>query len=401
MKVLFISNFVPYPSIRHAGGQTFNYYFSKALENNRFDVRLIGLCHYDEIQTIKQTYTSNVHPIITNGKRSTLLSRLFFDFFHLVFKKHSYEYTPYKKKQILKECKNIKKAGFNPDIIVLEWTASVMLAKSIKNLFPKAALVASEHDVSFLHAERDFENSKGLKRMILKNAYHDTKAKELDCLRMMDKTMVHNQKDAKLLIKNNIESNSIFELTPFYHNMSFVNRCVQDSDVLFWGAMNRKDNYEAALWFAKNVMPLLSDTEIRFVVVGNKPPKELVSLSNDKVKVVGFVESEVPFFANSFCFVSPLQSGAGIKIKNLEAFSSGIPVVSNKIGVEGIPVSDNVEYFHAETPKEFARAIKLLYQNREMAERVGRSGKIKVTEYFNLLTGEAKYMSMLEGLVHE
>ena len=70
--------------------------------------------------------------------------------------------------------------------------------------------------------------------------------------------------------------------------------------------MYRTENYEAAIWFINNVMPLLADTDVKFIVVGNRPPEILRKLSSEKVIVTGFVEDETSYFAQSMCFVSPL-----------------------------------------------------------------------------------------------
>ena len=69
-------------------------------------------------------------------------------------------------------------------------------------------------------------------------------------------------------------------LTPYYHDMRNIKREKINHDILFWGAMYRAENYDAAIWFIDNVMPLLEDTDIRFIVAGNRPPEILKSRKN-------------------------------------------------------------------------------------------------------------------------
>lgn len=50
---------------------------------------------------------------------------------------------------MLKEAMKLKRSGYMPDVIVLEWTNIVLEIEKIKAIFPDAKYVASEHDVSF------------------------------------------------------------------------------------------------------------------------------------------------------------------------------------------------------------------------------------------------------------
>ena len=57
---------------------------------------------------------------------------------------------------------SMKKEGYTPDVIVLEWTPIVLLADMIKEIFPQAKLVASEHDVTFLGYYRKYKYENGI-----------------------------------------------------------------------------------------------------------------------------------------------------------------------------------------------------------------------------------------------
>ena len=54
-------------------------------------------------------------------------------------------------------------------------------------------------------------------------------------------------------------------------------------------------------------------------------------------------------------FVCPILSGSGVRVKLLEAFAAGIPVVSTTIGAEGLARSDGEFCSLADDPREFAR----------------------------------------------
>lgn len=84
--------------------------------------------------------------------------------------------------------------------------------------------------------------------------------------------------------------------------------------------MSRHENYLSALLFIDKVMPLLSELDIRFIILGSNPPQDPNERQNERIIVTGFVDSIVPYFEKCMCMVAPLILGAGIKVKIIEAF---------------------------------------------------------------------------------
>jgi len=72
-------------------------------------------------------------------------------------------------------------------------------------------------------------------------------------------------------------------------------------------------------------------------------------------------------------FVCPILSGSGVRVKLLEAFASGIPVVSTSVGAEGLARTDGEFCALADDPADFAsRVVDILngpLQARAMAQR--------------------------------
>ena len=72
-------------------------------------------------------------------------------------------------------------------------------------------------------------------------------------------------------------------------------------------------------------------------------------------------------------FVCPILSGSGVRVKLLEAFAAGIPVVSTTVGAEGLARTDMEFCALADDPREFAaKALAILNcppQARAMTER--------------------------------
>lgn len=224
-------------------------------------------------------------------------------------------------------------------------------------------MVASEHDVTYVGYKRKVDYYTGFRKVIWKIKYHHERKVELDTLKLCNMILPQNSDNMELLKKDGISSDKLQWLVPYFHNMDSCIRTSNGKDILFYGAMARKENYLSAIWFIQNVMPMLEDLDVRFVVLGSNPPQQLKEYESDRVCITGFVDSIEPYFQRSMCLVAPLVLGAGIKVKILEAMSSGIPVLTNNLGIEGIPAKDGIEYFHCETPKEFEMKIRQIHNH--------------------------------------
>ncbi len=398
-KILYVANSIAYDSIRHAGGKTFNYYVKHLSLNPDNEVYVVGICKEEEVNLINQKNKFQTFPIISNGGLKIKIKRIFYDLLGLVTFRGSLKDSYYKKKSIIKCLKKLKRKGYKPDIVILEWTNIVLMVDSIKKIFPSAKFVASEHDVSFLGAERKYKLAKGLKRFILKRRYFKLKKNEIKALKNCNLILPHNFKDKNLLIENKVEENKISILTPYFNNMKDIVRQNVNKDILFWGAMNREENYEAALWFIENVMPLMKEDNVRFVVVGNNPPQALISKANDKIIVTGFVEDFKTYFEHSLCFVAPLFKGAGIKVKIIEAMSAGIPILTNKIGIEGIPASKGRSYFHCETAEDYKRTIEDILHGKYNINEIYQYQKEIIDKDFNLVESFIHYEKEIKSLI--
>ena len=365
-KLLWVSTELPYSKIPHAGGQTFNYYFKNITKDERFDVTLLA---YGPSEIKKQVVEENAktnqivcyyeNSVCSKIKRAVVNIESKINFFN----RHANLIQNNISMYFVKQCRNLKKKGYEPDIVVLEFTLCVVLAKEIKAIFPNSKLVASEHDVTYVGYERKRAYYSGVRRFVWNVKAYREKKIELDALALCDLVMPHNSENIKLLLEEQIEESKLQWLIPYYNNMSEITRCPNQRDILFFGAMNRRENYLSAIWFIENVLPKLCDLDVRFVVLGSKPPENLKAYESDRIHITGFVDAIEPFFENAVCLVAPLVLGAGIKVKVLEALSSGIPVITNAIGIEGIPAKADLEYIHCESSEEYANVIYRIFNN--------------------------------------
>lgn len=400
-KLLWISMYAPVKFASSAGGQTFNYYFKELSKHEEFDIRLISCGKYAECDRVENELKGIKHNIIYwNSPSKSIIKKLV----NIESKLNPWNananlLSNSDEIEIISTLKEYLDEGFEPNIIILEWTPIVLLAKKIHKLCPKAQIVASEHDVTYVGFERKSKYYKGLKKYLWNQKYKWEKKKELSALELCALVLPHNPDNIEILISEGIERKKLSWLVPYFNNMCNCTRKSNYKDILFFGAMARPENYLSAKWFIDNVMPLLKDLDVRFVVLGGNPPKELKDLESEKIHVTGFVDSVVPFFENSLCMVAPLVLGAGIKVKIIEALSSGIPVLTNDIGIEGIPAESGKEYFYCKNPQEYESVIRNLILGNIDERCIMRNARNFIETSFSPEKCQVEYREKLKGLL--
>ncbi len=156
--------------------------------------------------------------------------------------------------------------------------------------------------------------------------------------------------------------------------------------LVFTGKMDFRPNVDAALWFAEKVTPHLraAGVDAHFWVVGRNPHARLDALAGrSDVTITGAVPDVRPYIVQADAYVVPLLAGGGTRFKILESLALAKPVVSTRLGADGIPVADGVHLALADAPDDFARRIVALLADGEQAAAMGRRGRAFIQQHFS------------------
>ena len=147
------------------------------------------------------------------------------------------------------------------------------------------------------------------------------------------------------------------------------------NNILFLGGMHWPPNADGVTWFVNEVFPkiLSNNSEVTFVAVGKQPPAEITQ-NHPNILAPGYVDSAENYWRNSRVFVVPLRAGGGMRVKILDAWEKGIPIVSTTVGAEGIVYHPGKDIMIADTPDEFAHAVKNVIEDDELAQQLSRNG---------------------------
>jgi O-antigen biosynthesis protein len=150
--------------------------------------------------------------------------------------------------------------------------------------------------------------------------------------------------------------------------------------MLFLGSFRHLPNQEALRWFVTHVLPLILKEEpaARLVVVGSEPPPAHSLYPAESIDLIGFVDDIREPLAEYAVFVCPILSGSGVRVKLLEAFSAGIPVVSTRLGAEGLADVDGDICALADDAPGFASHVLDLLRDPEKAAALAARARTHV-----------------------
>jgi glycosyltransferase involved in cell wall biosynthesis len=143
-----------------------------------------------------------------------------------------------------------------------------------------------------------------------------------------------------------------------------------NGSLLFVGNLTYAPNVEAARVLVQDVLPRLT-RHARLALVGPRDER-IARLAGPDVEITGFVPDLAPAYASADVVVAPLQRGAGTRIKLLEAFAHGVPVVASRAAAAGLEVSDGVHVLLADGPEETAMAVDALLADHSPGEKLAR-----------------------------
>jgi glycosyltransferase involved in cell wall biosynthesis len=149
-------------------------------------------------------------------------------------------------------------------------------------------------------------------------------------------------------------------------------RASQTPLILYLGNMSWGPNISAGVFLAREVLPVLRDRvpDVRLRIVGRSPVPEVRGLAClAGVEVVGDAPDIKPHLRETRVLAVPLDSGGGTRLKILEAFAAGLPVVSTRIGCEGIDVVHGEHLFIAERD-QFVEGLRSVLEDRILPHRL-------------------------------
>ncbi len=156
-----------------------------------------------------------------------------------------------------------------------------------------------------------------------------------------------------------------------------------DLTLLFVGKQDFRPNSEALAWFVPSVLRHMD--RVRLFAVGAAPPNWLVKAGqhDERIAATGYVEDERPYLARATALVLPLRTGGGSRLKALVAMAAGVPIVSTRLGMEGIDAEPGMHYLVADSAAEWVSALRRMRSEPNLRRQLACNARILVEQRYD------------------
>lgn len=169
------------------------------------------------------------------------------------------------------------------------------------------------------------------------------------------------------------------------------------STVLYLGGMDWYPNRDAVEFFVSEILPELRTLVpgAKFVVAGRSPSEEFRRrfAGVPQVEFTGTLADIRAEIARAAVCVVPLRIGSGTRLKILEAAAMGKPIVSTRLGAEGLDFADGQELLLADDPRHFGRAVAGLLADASQRRALGQAARRRVERRYDF--------PVLQAAVHQ
>ncbi len=333
-KILFLTPYVP---SSRAGGENFTRLLLEELSVN-FKIDLVYYRYADDPSYVCPNQNVKVVKEIVNSTKVKIKNWLQYPTIHPIF---AIRFN----RDLLKFIKKLVKEN-SYELLYLDHSQMGLYGK----FFPNINKLLMSHDVM---AQRFSRSGNWLNKKLIVASERK--------MMTIPNTFVFSfsEKDRKL-IKDTYGIDS--KVTNFFLNESLVKAVPEkiEKRIVFFGKWKRPDNFDGLQWFFSNIYDKM-DKSIQISIIGNWLPKffqnEINSYTN--VDYLGFVDDPYPLIANSIATISPLFSGAGVKVKVVESLACGTPVIGTDIAFEGLPEKYSNMMLLANDVDSYLKAMKV------------------------------------------
>jgi len=381
LRLLYLSQLVPYPL--DAGPKVRQYYVLQYLAAAGHEVTLLAFRRdtdrSESIDRLRQI-CATVHTVPMTRSRAR-------DAYHLG--RSLLSSTPFLiardavAAMTNKAIELVAAGGFDAIHADQLWMAQYALAAAAAAPPPRPRLVLDQHNAMYLIPQRLAESATNpLQRVLLRREAELMRRYERETCRQFDSVVWVTAEDQQAVTVSRpiAPQELVIPICVDPRARPVIERVANPFRVTFLGGLHWPPNAAGIVWFAREVWPQVQAAcpDAVLTVIGKNPPAELThgpSSTVHRLELTGYVDDPTPYLAETAFFIVPLHAGGGMRVKILDAWCWGLPVVSTTIGAEGIQYSDCDDLSIADDPAAFAAAVTEIWQSPTVARHLARAGR--------------------------
>jgi polysaccharide biosynthesis protein PslH len=270
----------------------------------------------------------------------------------------------------------------------IDFSSLLPFFTSIRYSMPELTVICNAHNIEYKYLERLNATAKTqLEKRWYQRQALAMKRTELEGFEKCDLVITCSEIDKKEILKYlpnvNIEVIPNGVDTEYFTPVSCL---THTPSLLFTGTMNYRANKDAVAYFIDSIFPLILKDfpECIFKIAGagaKQAFKDFVGMKG--LEIISDPEDMRPLYNGSWIVVVPLRSGSGTRLKILEAMAMEKPVVSTKVGAEGLDMKNGEHLYIVPDEIMFAEKVVNLLQDQQLRTKLSILGKERVNKYYS------------------
>ncbi len=199
-------------------------------------------------------------------------------------------------------------------------------------------------------------------------------------------------------IRQKLPNSKVFTIPAFNDFQIRQNQGMKKYDILFVGSAS-PFNAEGIKLFIQKSFPAVKKAfpKVTLAIAGDVSNVGSVrSLAGPNIVYLGRVPNLSSTYADSKIVVSPIISGAGMKVKNIEALSHGMPIVATSFSMDGIDVTDRKNALVQDDWSAFARAVIELLKNQQLRSTIAEGAYNLARSNYSKDTARRNYEAIID-----
>ncbi len=297
-------------------------------------------------------------------------------------------------------------AELNPDIVLFDrYLTEEQFGWRVDEFSPNTLKILDTEDLHFLRKARHtaFKNNSEVSLNVLIN---ETTKREIASIYRCDLTLIISEFEHQLLVNQFKIDASILHYIPFLldevckETIHSYPTFKERTHFITIGNFKHEPNFQAVLYLKQVIWPLIRKQlpQAQLHIYGAYVTEKATQLNNAKEGFIikGWCENLKTTFINAKACLAPLQFGAGLKGKLIDAMLYGTPSITTSIGAEAMHGNLPWNGFIENDPEKFANAAIELYLNEEKWKNFQQNGIEIINTCYSKLKHETDFINRID-----
>ena len=382
MKILFLTQILPYPPDSGPKIKTWN--VLRYFEKKGYHVTLVSFVRKEEEQFLAAVQREGIDLYPVPIRRSRIKDGIYWLLSNITGLPFliARDNLPEMRKLVMNLIQNQKFDAVHADQITMTQFVPINGEKKYITIF-------DAHNATYSIVERMQKTSIWFLKPVLALEAARLKKYEASLVKHFDYTLAVTSLDRQLLAeacgddhaKSIVEDRiKVIPIAVDTYGMRPIRRAVNSHNIVTLGTLHYPPNADGIRWFIREVFPKVKNRveDVTLTIIGKNPPEDFLRIadrSGGAIKVTGYVKDLEPVLHEAALMVVPVRAGSGMRVRILEAFARGMPVVTTTIGLEGIEARVGDDVLVSDQATGFAEEVARLLEDPNLQSRLALNGR--------------------------